>query len=390
MANDMGASDGKETDLVTTSSVHRSPSPGIGESVPVSTKRGLSKRHAQFIALGGTIGTGLFVSSGATLAKGGPAFLVGSYILMSTLIYLVLAAVTEMATYLPIPGGTMSYYGGRYVSSSLGFMMRWLYFYSFAIFVPFELTASALVIEYWNPSAHSAVWITIMLILIITLNLLPVGFYGETEFWFAGIKVIAILGLLILSFVLFWGGGPAQDGILGFHYWKNPGPTKTMILGGDIGRFIAALATLISCVLPFTFAPEMVVVTAGEMQSPRKTLPSVARNFFWRLLVFYIGGTIAISVICPSDNSALTSGGKSAGSSPWVVGIRNAGIEGLASVINAVVVTAALSAGNSFLYLASRSLYSMALDGNAPHIFKRCTKGGVPIYAVLTSSVFAY
>ena len=358
---------------------------GTTQSGQASTKRGLSPRHAQFIALGGTIGTGLFVSSGRTLALGGPAFLVGSYIFLSALVYLILTAVTEITTYLPLPGGTMNYYGRRYVSSSLGFMMGWLYFYSFAIFVPFELTASAVVIGYWNPNVNNAVWITIMLVMVVALNLLPVKFYGETEFWFASIKVLTIIGLLILSFILFWGGGPDRQR-LGFHYWKDPGAANTFILDGNAGRWVACLATLISCVLPFTFSPEMIVVTAGEMQNPRRTLPRVARNFFWRLIVFYIGGTIAISVICPSNAPSLTNGGSGAGSSPWVVGIKNAGIGGLDSVINAVVITAAWSSGNSFLYLASRSLYSMALEGDAPAIFKRCTKHGVPIYAVSAAS----
>lgn len=353
-----------------------------------STQRGLTSRHAQFIALGGAIGTGLFVSSGETLAKGGPAFLVGSYVLMSALVYLIMTAVTEISTYLPLPGGTMNYYGTRYVSRSMGFMMGWLYFYSFAIFVPFELTASAMVINYWHPGVNNAVWITIMLLLVVGLNLLPVKFYGESEFWFAGLKVITIVGLIILSFILFWGGGPNHQR-LGFHYWMDPGAAKTMILDGDSGRFVAALATLISCVLPFTFAPEMIVVTGGEIQSPRRNLPKIARSFFLRLVVFYIGGTIAISVICPSDASALVGGGTGAASSPWVVGIRNAGIGGLDSVINAVVITAAWSSGNSFLYLASRSLFSMAIEGNAPRIFKKCTKKGVPIYAVAFSSLFS-
>ncbi|KAJ0310354.1 hypothetical protein COL516b_002154 [Colletotrichum fioriniae] len=358
------------------------------ETAELSTKRGLSARHAQFIALGGTIGTGLFVGSGSTLARGGPAFLVGSYVVMSALIYMVLTAVIEISTYLPLPGGTMNYYGSRYVSRSLGFMMGWLYFYSFAIFVPFELTASALVIEYWNPNVNNAVWITIMLVMVVGLNLLPVKFYGETEFWFAGLKVLTIVGLLILSIVLFFGGGPSHERLY-FRYWKDPGATKELIVQGDAGRFVAALSTLLSSVLPFTFSPEMVVVTAGEVQSPRRNLPKIARNFFWRLIVFYIGGTIAISVICPSNAPALTSGSSGAAASPWVVGIKNAGIKGLDSVINAVVVTAAWSAGNSFLYLASRSLYSMACEGSAPRIFKRCTKQGVPIYAVIASSLFS-
>ncbi|KAJ5669536.1 amino acid permease [Penicillium macrosclerotiorum] len=352
------------------------------------TTRGLSSRHAQFIALGGTIGTGLFVSSGQTLATGGPAFLVGSYVFMSALVYLVLVSITEISAYLPLSGGAMNYYGSRYVSSSLGFMMGWLYFYSFAIFVPFELTSSAMVINYWNPGFNNAVWITIMLLLVVGLNLLPVRFYGESEFWFASIKVLLIIGLIILSFILFWGGGPNHQR-LGFHYWKDPGAANTLIVGGDSGRFVALLATIISSVLPFTFSPEMIVVTAGEIQSPRKNLPRIARNFFWRLIVFYIGGTVAISVICPSNASSLTSGGTGAASSPWVVGIRNAGIAGLDSVINAGIITAAWSSGNSFLYLASRSLYSMALEGNAPRIFKKCTKQGVPIYAVATSSLFS-
>lgn len=180
------------------------------ENRELTTKRGLSSRHAQFIALGGgTIGTGLLVSSSGTLVRGGPAFLVGSYVVMSALIYLVLAAVVEISTYLPLPGGTMNSYRSRYVSRSLGFMMGWLYFYSFAIFVPSELTASALVIEYWHPHISNAVWITIMLLLVVGLNLLPVNFYGETEFWFASLKVMTIVWLMVLSFILFWGGGPA-------------------------------------------------------------------------------------------------------------------------------------------------------------------------------------
>jgi amino acid transporter len=351
------------------------------------TVRGLTSRHAQMIAMGGTIGTGLFVSSGQTLALGGPAFLVGSYILMSLLVYLVVTAVTEVCAYLPLPGGTMSYYGQRYVSKSMGFMMGYLYFYSFAIFVPFELTASSLVINYWNPGINNAVWISIMIVTIVILNMLPVKFYGETEFWFAGLKVILITGLLILSFILFWGGGSDHDR-LGFRYWNHPGAINGMLVAGGTGKFVAALATLISCVLPFAFSPEMLVVSAGEVQSPRRNLPRISRNFFWRLLVFYIGGTIGISVICPSDAPALASGASGAGSSPWVVGMKHAGIKGLDSVVNAVIITAAWSAGNSFLYLASRSLYSLAITGNAPQIFARCNKYGTPIYAVIASSLF--
>lgn len=118
--------------------------------------------------------------------------------------------------------------------------MGWLYFYTYAVFIPFELTASALVIGYWNPGINNAVWISIMMVLIVGLNLLPVKYYGEAEFWFAGIKVLLITALLFLAFILFWGGGPDHVR-LGFHYWKDPGAINGMLVPGAAGKFVAAL-----------------------------------------------------------------------------------------------------------------------------------------------------
>jgi amino acid transporter len=171
------------------------------------------------IALGGTIGTGLFVGSGQTLARGGPAFILSTYIVMSFLIFCTVAGIIEVAAYLPTPGSSMNLFGYRYVSRSMGFGLGWLYFYSLGILVPYEITAAGLVIEYWHPPVNIAVWITIMIIVIVGLNCFPVKFYGETEFWFAGTKVVMIVGLLLLSFILFWGGGPHHDR-LGFRYWR--------------------------------------------------------------------------------------------------------------------------------------------------------------------------
>lgn len=281
----------------------------------------------------------------------------------------------------------MNLFGYRYVSRSLGFSMGWLYFYSLGILVPYEITAAGLVIEYWNPPVNIGVWITIMLIVIVALNALPVRFYGETEFWFAGIKVIMMTGLLILSFILFWGGGPSRDR-LGFRYWKHPGAANTYLETGNTGRFVALLSTVVLSAFPFTFAPELLIVTGGEMVAPRRNLPIAARRYFYRLVFFYVFCTLAIGVICPSNDPALTDGGAGAGSSAFVVGIRNAGIPVLDSIINAGIIISAWSSGNSFLYLSSRSLYSLALSGNAPSFFKACTKSGVPYRAVACSSLF--
>ncbi|CAG8977905.1 hypothetical protein HYALB_00001783 [Hymenoscyphus albidus] len=354
-----------------------------------TTKRGLKARHAQMIALGGTIGTGLFVGSGNTLATGGPAFILTAYILLSILVLFVVTGITEVAAYLPVSGGTMSYYGHRNVSNSLGFAMGWLYFYSLGILVPYEITAAGLVIDYWDSPVNIGVWITIFIIVIVGLNTLPVQYYGETEFWFASLKVFMMIGLLILSFILFWGGGPHQDGILGFHYWKDPGATTTYLRSGGTGTFIAFWKVIVLSAFPFTFAPELLVVTGGEMKSPRRNLPKAAKRYFYRLVFFYIGSVLAIGVICPSNDAALTSGGVGAKSSAFVVGITNAGISGLGSVINAIIITSAWSSGNSFLYMSSRSLYSLAIAGNAPPIFKKCTKKGVPYMAVAASALFS-
>lgn len=231
-------------------------------------------------------------------------------------------------------------------------------------------------------------WITILILVILGLNLLPVQVYGETEFWFASIKVFTMIGLLILSFVLFWGGGPNQHGILGFHYWKDPGATNTWLVGGSAGTFVAFLGALISSAFPFTFAPELIIVTAGEMQMARRNLPKAANRYFIRLIFFYILSILALGVICPSNNAALTSGGVGAKSSPFVVGINNAGISGLGSVINAAILTSAWSSGNSFFYMSSRSLYSLAVAGDAPAIFRKCSKRGIPYYAVAATACF--
>lgn len=175
------------------------------------TKRNIKSRHAQMIAIGGTIGTGLFVGAGQALVIGGPAFTFLAYCLTSILVYCVVSAIMEVATFLPLSGCSMAYYANRFVSPSIGFALGWLYFYSFGILVAYEITAAGIVIDFWPNNIHIAVWITIMMVLIIGLNLSPVGMYAETEFWFAGLKVIMITGLLFLAFILALGGGPTHN-----------------------------------------------------------------------------------------------------------------------------------------------------------------------------------
>ncbi|KAK8218357.1 histidine permease [Phyllosticta capitalensis] len=361
----------------------------VFEGEEQATQRGLKSRHAQMIALGGTIGTGLFVGSGQTLARGGPAFILGSYIFLSFLVYCVITAIIEVAAYLPTPGSSMNLFAYRYVSKSLGFALGYLYFYSLGILVPYELTAAGLVIDYWNSPVNIGVWITVMMIVVVGLNCLPVRFYGETEFWFAATKVIMMLGLLMVSIILFFGGGPSHDR-LGFRYWQDPGAANTYMAGGNLGRFIALLSTFVMSSFPFAFAPELLVVTGGEMESPRRNLPIAARRYIYRLIFFYVGCVLAIGIIVPSDDPALTSGGEGAGSSPFVIGMKRNGIKVLDSIVNAGILISAWSSANGFFYLSSRSLYALSLQGSAPKIFSKCTKTGIPYMSVAATSCFCF
>ncbi|KAL8809156.1 MAG: hypothetical protein Q9223_006703 [Gallowayella weberi] len=375
-------------------SVYPTNSNGVGysrESDTAGTERGLKARHAQMIAIGGTIGTGLFVGSGQALSMGGPLLLLLSYLILSLLVYGIVTATTELSSYLPVRGANMTYYGSRFFSKSLGFAMGWMYWYIFSITVPAEVTATSLVIGYWKPPVHVAVWITLTIIIIVGLNCFPVKVYGEAEFWFASLKVFGIIGLLIMALCLVCGGGPDHHA-RGFEYWHNPGAMKEYPVdgvGGGIGRLRAFLATITFSVFAFAFAPELLVVTGGEMKNPRRQLPIAGRTYFYRLLFFYVLGVFFIGLIVSSNNKDLLNGKSGAGASPWAIAIRESGIKGLDSVVNAIIVTSAWSAGNSYLYLASRSLYSMALVGNAPSIFARCNRWGVPYYALTASALFS-
>lgn len=186
---------------------------------------------------------------------GGPLFLLLCYIIISVLLFGVATALTEIASYMPVAGCSVNYYAHRYVSPSLSFTMGWLYWYIFSITVPSEMVATGLVIEYWNVPANVGVWITLSGVIIIALNCLPVRYYGETEFWFASVKVITILGLIVLTVVLFFGGGPSGEP-LWFTNWGKPGPITDYLTTGSVGKLCAFVSTLCFSVYAFMVGRE--------------------------------------------------------------------------------------------------------------------------------------
>jgi yeast amino acid transporter len=220
------------------------------------------------------------------------------------------------------------------------------------------------------------VWISVLIVVVVLVNIFAVTIYGEAEFWFAILKVVTIVGLIILAIVLDLGGGPDHDRI-GFRYWKDPGAMNTFIARGVEGRFLGFFFSLVMAAYIYA-GIESVVVAAGEAQNPRKTIPKVIRRVFWRILLFYVFGSLAIGVLIPYNDplllTALATDAPGAAGSPWVIAISRAGIRALPSIINAVILSSATSAANAFLYNGSRFLMSMAQSGLAPKVFLRCSQ----------------
>lgn len=207
---------------------------------------------------------------------------------------------------------------------------------------------------------------------------MAVSIYGEAEFAFASIKIITIIGLLLLAVVIDLGGGPTHDR-LGFRYWQHPGAMREYIGQGSTGRFLGFFNTLINAAFAFG-GVEQVAVAAGETKNPSKNIPKAIRRVFWRLLFFYVFGSLAVGVLVPYDDTHLLYGSSSTAKSPWLIAISNAGIPVLPHILNAVMVTSAASSANANLYTGSRYLFALAQQGQAPNFLLRCTERGVPIY----------
>lgn len=262
--------------------------------------------------------------------------------------------------------------------------------YSAAITLCAEISAASVVIQFWNGAVdiNVAAWISIIIVLVICLNIFAVSIYGEAEFCFASIKIITIVGLIIFAFIIDLGGGPTRDR-LGFRYWNNPGAMKEYVADGSEGRFLGLFSTLVNAAFAYG-GVEMVAVAAGEAENPRYNIPKAVRRVFWRILFFYVLGSLAIGVLIPYDEprllGAIESDAPGGAASPWVIAIYRAGVPALPSIINAVILTSATSSANAFLYTGSRYLYALAQNGQAPRLLLKCTKRGVPVYCIVVTA----
>lgn len=346
-----------------------------------SLRRGLKARHMYMIAIGGSIGTGLFVASGATVAGAGPGGALLAYALMGFMVFLLMQSLGEMATYLPV-AGSFGEYGRRFVSPSFGFAIGWNYWYNWAITVAAELAAAALVMKYWFPNTPGWIWSAIFLGLLVTLNSLSARAYGEGEFWFAMIKVAVVIFFLVLGVLMIAGilGGTSP----GLSNWTREGDGTSAPFAhgitGILGVFMVA---------GFSFqGTELVAVAAGEAKQPDRTVPRAIRTVFVRILLFYIGAIAVIGFLIPfTDSRLLDSSEENIAIAPFTLVFDNAGILAAGAIMNAVILTSILSAGNSGLYASTRMLYALAKSGQAPRLFARVTHRGVPMNALIATSV---
>lgn len=336
-------------------------------------KKSLKSRHITMISLGGTIGTGLFLASGSTIAAAGPGGALLAYALIGIMVYFLMTSLGEMAAYMP-NSGSFSTYATKFVDPALGFALGWNYWYNWAITIAAELAAVTLIMKYWFPNSNSAIWTALFIAIILGFNVLSVKAYGESEYWFSMIKVVTVIIFIIVSFLMIFGilGGNAPVGFENFFVGDAP------FNGGLLAMFGIFLAA------GFSFqGTELLGVTAGETEDPAKNVPKAVRSVFWRILLFYIFAIGAIGLLIPYTDERLLS--ESITVSPFTLVFENLGIAFAASVMNAIILTAMLSAGNSGLYASSRMLWQLAVDGKAPKIFMKVSKRGVPIYSLLAT-----
>lgn len=343
-------------------------------------RRSLKARHMYMIAIGGSIGTGLFVASGATVANAGPGGALLAYALIGFMVFLLMQSLGEMATYIPL-AGSFGEYARRFVSPSFGFAIGWNYWYNWAITVAAELAAAALVMKYWAPNTPGWIWSAIFLAILFGLNALSARAYGEGEFWFALIKVAVVIFFLILGVLMIFSilGGPSP----GFSNW-------TLSNGEQSAPFVNGAAGVLGVfmIAGFSFqGTELVAVAAGEAEDPDRNVPKAIRTVFIRILLFYIGAIAVIGFLIPfTDPRLLDSAEDNIAVAPFTLVFDNAGVLAAAAIMNAVILTSILSAGNSGLYASTRMLYALAESGQAPKLFSKLNSRGVPIPALIATT----
>ncbi|RMZ84361.1 hypothetical protein DV738_g791, partial [Chaetothyriales sp. CBS 135597] len=336
--------------------------------------RKLSARQVQMIAIGGTIGTGLFLGTGKSLATGGPASTLIAYIIVGCIVFVTMLCLGEMAAFVPVAGSFCTY-AGRYVDDSLGFALTWNYWFNDAVSTASDIVALQLLLKYWTDNFPGWAISLIFLAVVIGLNLLSVRVYGEVEYWLSLLKVVTIIVFIIIGIVVNCGGNRSHQYIGGKYWHIGDAPFV-----GGIGGFASVFVTA-----SFAYGgTESIAITAGETKNPSKNLPRVVRNVFWRILLFYVISILLIGLDVPYNYPNLSK--KNTSTSPFTIVFTEVGSNVAGSFINAVILTSVISAANHALFAGSRLMYTLAVDGYAPKFLGILNRQQVPWLATLITA----
>ncbi|MEU3195021.1 amino acid permease [Streptomyces sp. NPDC006992] len=350
----------------------QSPSvPGTGDGDGLQA--GLKNRHLSMIAIGGVIGAGLFIGSKAGIADAGPGILL-SYALAGLLVVLVMRMLGEMAAAQPT-SGSFSTYADRALGRWAGFTIGWLYWFFWSVVLAVEATAAAEILEGWAPAVPQWGWALLVMLVLTGTNLISVGSYGEFEFWFAGIKVVAIIAFIVVGVIAFAGLPPAD------HFAGTENLTGH---GGFLPHGPGAILSGMLLVVFSFMGSEIVTLAAAESPNPVDAVRKAVNSVIWRIGLFYIGSIFVIVSLLPWDSKAIASEG------PYVAVLNSLDIPYAGTVMDVVVLTAVLSCLNSGLYTASRMAFSLGERKDAPASFGRTNGRGVPTTAILASVAFGF
>ncbi|MBX8609367.1 amino acid permease, partial [Pseudomonas cichorii] len=335
---------------------------------PDQLHRGLKNRHIQLIALGGAIGTGLFLGIAHTVSMAGPSVILG-YAIAGLIAFFIMRQLGEMVVEEPV-AGTFSHFANKYWGNFAGFMSGWNYWVLYVLVGMAELTAVGMYVQYWWPDVPTWVSAAVFFVIINLINLSSVKLYGEMEFWFSIIKVLAIVGMIVFGAYLLASGNGGPDASVA-NLWQYGG-----FFPNGVGGLVMAMAFIM-----FSFGGlELIGITAAEAQDPQRSIPRATNQVIYRILLFYVGALVVLLCLYPWQKVVT-------GGSPFVMIFHELDSNVVATVLNVVVLTAALSVYNSCVYSNSRMMFGLARQGNAPKAMLKINARGVPVNALAISAL---
>ncbi|AUX73643.1 aromatic amino acid transporter AroP [Erwinia pyrifoliae] len=331
-------------------------------------KRGLKNRHIQLIALGGAVGTGLFLGSASVIQSAGPGVILG-YAIAGFIAFLIMRQLGEMVVEEPV-AGSFSHFAYKYWGNFAGFASGWNYWVLYVLVAMAELTAVGKYIQFWYPEIPTWMSAAVFFVAINAINMTNVKVFGEMEFWFAIIKVVAVVAMILFGcWLLFSGNGGPQATVR--NLWQQ---------GGFLPHGFTGLVMMMAIIM-FSFGGlELVGITAAEADNPEKSIPKATNQVIYRILIFYVGSLAVLLSLLPWTRVT-------ADTSPFVLIFHELGDTLVANALNVVILTAALSVYNSCVYCNSRMLFGLAQQGNAPKALLKVDRRGVPVVSILFSAV---